>query len=107
MPSSAGQTCALRSEEHTSELQSHSHLVSRLLLAPNHQPLTLQQHQELALSIFPRPPRCPASSRGRSSSSSLWWCRCDAQAPGFRTFFFLRKGGRPVSAPFPPPPLSG
>src|SRR3954449_8239635 len=32
MPSSAGQTCALRSEEHTSELQSHSHLVCRLLL---------------------------------------------------------------------------
>src|SRR3954449_6837999 len=33
MPSSAckNQTCA-RSEEHTSELQSHSHLVSRLLL---------------------------------------------------------------------------
>src|SRR3954449_6250321 len=31
MPSSAGQTCA-RSEEHTSELQSHSHLVCRLLL---------------------------------------------------------------------------
>src|SRR3954449_13100605 len=26
------QTCALRSEEHTSELQSHSHLVCRLLL---------------------------------------------------------------------------
>src|SRR4051795_9262725 len=31
MPSSAVQTCA-RSEEHTSELQSHSHLVCRLLL---------------------------------------------------------------------------
>src|SRR4051795_4858665 len=30
MPSSACQTC--RSEEHTSELQSHSHLVCRLLL---------------------------------------------------------------------------
>src|SRR3954449_3850950 len=32
MPSSACQTCALRSEEHTSELQSQSHLVCRLLL---------------------------------------------------------------------------
>src|SRR4051795_1935060 len=31
MPSSGVQTCA-RSEEHTSELQSHSHLVCRLLL---------------------------------------------------------------------------
>src|SRR3954449_3706358 len=33
MPSSACKKCALRSEEHTSELQSHSHLVCRLLLA--------------------------------------------------------------------------
>src|SRR3954449_9447122 len=32
MPSSACKTCALRSEEHTSELQSHSHLVCPLLL---------------------------------------------------------------------------
>src|SRR3954464_796040 len=31
MPSSGGQTCA-RSEEHTSELQSHDNLVCRLLL---------------------------------------------------------------------------
>src|SRR3954463_15263367 len=33
MPSSGVQTCALRSEEHTSELQSHDNLVCRLLLA--------------------------------------------------------------------------
>src|SRR3989337_1430140 len=32
MPSSGVQTCALRSEEHTSELQSRQHLVCRLLL---------------------------------------------------------------------------
>src|SRR3989339_723452 len=32
MPSSAFQTCALRSEEHTSELQSLTNLVCRLLL---------------------------------------------------------------------------
>src|SRR3954467_595187 len=32
MPSSAGQKSALRSEEHTSELQSHDNLVCRLLL---------------------------------------------------------------------------
>src|SRR3954465_308506 len=35
MPSSGGQTCALRSEEHTSELQSHDNLVCRLLLEKN------------------------------------------------------------------------
>src|SRR3954467_15445689 len=32
MPSSGGKTCALRSEEHTSELKSHDNLVCRLLL---------------------------------------------------------------------------
>src|SRR3954462_1176664 len=32
MPSSGVQTCALRSEEHTSELQSHDNLVCRRLL---------------------------------------------------------------------------
>src|SRR3954465_6253454 len=38
MPSSAGvQTCA-RSEEHTSELQSHDNLVCRLLLEKKHRP---------------------------------------------------------------------
>src|SRR3954462_3670778 len=35
MPSSGVQTCALRSEEHTSELQSHDNLVCRLLLDKN------------------------------------------------------------------------
>src|SRR3954449_9009617 len=37
MPSSGVQTCA-RSEEHTSELQSHSHLVCRLLLEKKNVP---------------------------------------------------------------------
>src|SRR3954466_12151552 len=37
MPSSGVQTCALRSEEHTSELQSHDNLVCRLLLENNSQ----------------------------------------------------------------------
>src|SRR3954465_1054099 len=36
MPSSACQTSALRSEEHTSELQSHDNLVCRLLLEKKH-----------------------------------------------------------------------
>src|SRR3954449_9958007 len=38
MPSSACKKSALRSEEHTSELQSHSHLVCRLLLEIKHGP---------------------------------------------------------------------
>src|SRR3954449_11593050 len=39
MPSSGCKTCALRSEEHTSELQSHSHLVCRLLFGKKKAPL--------------------------------------------------------------------
>src|SRR3954449_12913784 len=39
MPSSGCQTSALRSEEHTSELQSHSHLVCRLLIVKKKVPL--------------------------------------------------------------------
>src|SRR3954466_6099839 len=39
MPSSGVQTCALRSEEHTSELQSHDNLVCRLLLEKQHRRL--------------------------------------------------------------------
>src|SRR3954464_278874 len=38
MPSSACQKCALRSEEHTSELQSHDNLVCRLLLVKKRKP---------------------------------------------------------------------
>src|SRR3954464_12672511 len=43
MPSSGGQTCALRSEEHTSELQSHDNLVCRLLLAKNNRRLSVRR----------------------------------------------------------------
>src|SRR3954449_10874417 len=46
MPSSGFQTCA-RSEEHTSELQSHSHLVCRLLLEKKHNKVKLDEGQDL------------------------------------------------------------
>src|SRR3989337_379900 len=42
MPSSGVQTCALRSEEHTSELQSRQHLVCRLLLEKKIPSVTLR-----------------------------------------------------------------
>src|SRR3954449_2044396 len=44
MPSSGVQTCA-RSEEHTSELQSHSHLVCRLLLEK-------KKYEQLLMNLF-------------------------------------------------------
>src|SRR3954449_1094400 len=48
MPSSGVQTCA-RSEEHTSELQSHSHLVCRLLLDKKIASLTPREERVLRM----------------------------------------------------------
>src|SRR3954449_6515342 len=66
MPSSACQTCALRSEEHTSELQSHSHLVCRLLLAKKKK-ITRHTHAterpEARRNRQARPTRSPAAVR--------------------------------------------
>src|SRR3954449_1361713 len=91
MPSSGFQTC--RSEEHTSELQSHSHLVCRLLLvkkksqyvclhlppltAPPHPSNDLFARERLGHSFFfflmiRRPPRStlfPYTTLFRSNSS--------------------------------------
>src|SRR3954465_15891499 len=52
MPSSGVQTCALRSEEHTSELQSHDNLVCRLLL---------EKTKRLSPWPSPPPPREPVT----------------------------------------------
>src|SRR5437870_5375118 len=47
-------TVRLRSEEHTSELQSRGHLVCRLLLAPAPSELyTLHLHDALPILVFP------------------------------------------------------
>src|SRR4051795_13581796 len=54
MPSSACQKCALRSEEHTSELQSHSHLVCRLLLEKNIRRLADHALARLAVALEAR-----------------------------------------------------
>src|SRR3954462_15230501 len=58
MPSSAVQKCALRSEEHTSELQSHDNLVCRLLLEQKHVGLAgaLVHVYEVLARVVPEPP---------------------------------------------------
>src|SRR3954465_11225932 len=89
MPSSGVQTCALRSEEHTSELQSHDNLVCRLLLE------TKAQYSGR------RNTTSPTASRQMSSA----WVRCGVgkgrrgrggdrlgghpQEPGARLFFLM------------------
>src|SRR3954464_3217455 len=67
MPSSACQTCALRSEEHTSELQSHDNLVCRLLLenTPPHTPRGQSTPHPTHTPPTPLPPR-GGRRRGRA-----------------------------------------
>src|SRR3954466_11417167 len=81
MPSSGGQTCA-RSEEHTSELQSHDNLVCRLLLEK-------KDLQTLAVQS----PRFAPSRRGPADS-----VRVRAGAPGATAGIALPAAG-PVRGP--------
>src|SRR3954466_6770572 len=103
MPSAGVQTCALRSEEHTPELQSHDNLVCRLLLEttrtrthvpappPPSPPLGLLPAVARGARSSPRSRRCP-----RSWAPSSFW-------PPARSFFC--QTARPASSsPFPPPP---
>src|SRR3954462_11030318 len=71
MPSSAGQKCALRSEEHTSELQSHDNLVCLLLLEKSRRranvgPKRLRgaSEDDHRLRVRAAPPRLPTYGRG-------------------------------------------
>src|SRR3954466_6987976 len=102
MPSSA---CALpiRSEEHTSELQSHDNLVCRLLLEKkHHNPTDAPQ---------PTPPPAPApdvrdprarreQGAGGRRGPPIGGAR---RRKGGCDIFFLRKAGPPSSPPFPRP----
>src|SRR3954465_12205200 len=102
MPSSA---CALpiRSEEHTSELQSHDNLVCRLLLEKN-------------THTHPLPPalRTRALPPTRSSPLCARTVRCAAAGSAEREggwwwvgwslfFFFLKERAPPKISPFPHP----
>src|SRR4051795_9026194 len=77
MPSSGCQTCA-RSEEHTSELQSHSHLVCRLLLENRRRSeehtSELQSHSHLVCRLLlekkKSAPRSKPTATARNSRSS-------------------------------------
>src|ERR1019366_7262032 len=100
MPSSGGQTCALRSEEHTSELQSLTNLVCRLLLEKKHQPpqhhaVPLPLHPLLALLFAPRrPPQ--TGLHGRVTTA------CDGRPGRDVPFFFFKGTGAPRVQPSSP-----
>src|SRR3954463_15123026 len=86
MPSSGVQTCALRSEEHTSELQSHDNLVCRLLLEKNRWNKTLAKNGVQGLSLA-RPPR-----RFHGGVGPYATARFDPQGRMISEFFFKEPG---------------
>src|SRR3954465_365548 len=101
MPSSGGQTC--RSEEHTSELQSHDNLVCRLLLEKKHDETRARGRPPPHLSHPGGPPRRPPPRARRGVPPPR---RGGApHVPVSPFFFFLRARPPQVSLPLPPPPL--
>src|SRR3954449_10211200 len=92
-----------RSEEHTSELQSHSHLVCRLLLEKKKKLRTTGDpgsHMTVeSKSRRPPPPRvAPPFVSPRCGP-----CRCAFCPISFFSFFFLKKRPPPKFSPFPHP----
>src|SRR6202453_2199905 len=99
MPSS------MRSEEHTSELQSPIHLVCRLLLEKKEHITGVQGTAELCSArrvaggrvVRRAAPRCASRRRPCASHSA---------APSFVVFFFLKDRAPPELSPLPlPAPL--
>src|SRR3954466_1145484 len=101
MPSSACKKYALRSEEHTSELQSHDNLVCRLLLEKNHSPPTTTPPTAACWSASPatHPWRARRGSAHRRGASAQRPRLPDQDRRGL--FFF--KGARPRREPPLPP----
>src|ERR1017187_8543390 len=107
MPSSSS-FCAMRSEEHTSELQSPMYLVCRLLL---------EKKNGVAVSVMVcrgglcSPPQAPARIHrgGRDSLGTRFERRqpLDCDLPKLLLLFFLMIGGPPRSTLFPSTRLSG
>src|SRR4051795_8712075 len=102
MPSSGVQTCA-RSEEHTSELQSHSHLVCRLLLEKKQQDEPARRLRRDAHR------RGKVLSPGRDTPNVVDHCvltpasRAGFSGSGRSGFFFLNDAAPPETSPLPPP----
>src|SRR3954466_13148387 len=95
------QTCALRSEEHTSELQSHDNLVCRLLLEKNRRDRTSFFRTLRAVPLLP--PLCdpaapPACGVGGCHGSVARRRREETSAC---SFFFLNNRPPPGSSPLP------
>src|SRR3954465_1906082 len=98
------QTCALRSEEHTSELQSHDNLVCRLLLEKKN-PTARRRSAAPARTPARGDPHRPRALQLRRVVSSAFppsrW-----RAPSFFVFFVFSLIDPPTAAPPPSPPAA-
>src|SRR3954464_3214692 len=99
MPSSGCQTCA-RSEEHTSELQSHDNLVCRLLLEKKQRTTGMKRRATIPTMDPTDMPYAPQRSRARARGSARReagpWIRVRISC-----FFFLMIRRPPRSTLFP------
>src|SRR4051795_727092 len=98
MPSSACKTCA-RSEEHTSELQSHSHLVCRLLLENKYYKNSQDDTRRSAKSLFQGRTRVSAALSPASPPVPL--PSAPPRRPGPSSLFFLNQAPPPECPPLP------
>src|SRR3954464_12490598 len=93
----------VRSEEHTSELQSHDNLVCRLLLEKKKIPDADEAAKPLAGPVWTLPSRCrhlhtPATSEATPPlPRATYTCACDF------FFFFYKRHAPPQLLPFFPP----
>src|ERR1022692_1186823 len=96
----------LRSEEHTSELQSPCNLVCRLLLEKKKKKITvIQSYQSTLRSYEPLHITVAIRSRGPLSADVVVLTRCVFRVSFLCFFFFLMTGPPQISTFFPYPPL--
>src|SRR3954449_10684531 len=95
-----------RSEEHTSELQSHSHLVCRLLLEKKKQPVDINEYSKIDSFLrFEQQYGLPHSGLPACHLSTIFAIFFFSIFRSF-FFFFLNKRAPPNFSPFPlPAPL--
>src|SRR3954465_1919988 len=98
------QTCA-RSEEHTSELQSHDNLVCRLLLEKKRTLHTLPPHPTRTRSLRAAHPAPTRPAPQRSTTPPPQPSRLP-HSPRPHFLFFFKGSGPPQNLPFSPPPPS-
>src|SRR3954466_1036137 len=103
MPSSSRKNVCSRSEEHTSELQSHDNLVCRLLLEKNTDGRPVPRRRHSRRRHRPVLPRRVPGHTGAVPALQYSVPDCLDEPEGREVFFFLKDRGPPEIPPFPLP----